>query len=102
MRKVINGKVYDTETAEWIADYSYSYHGDFHWYEESLYRTKKGTYFLSGEGGGMSKYAAYSPAGGGYSAGSDLFLLTEQEARQWVEKYGGVDLYGELFGLEEG
>lgn len=55
MKKVINGKVYNTETAEEVASYSFSNSNDFRYIREKLYRTKKGNWFLYGEGGPMTK-----------------------------------------------
>ena len=56
MKKIINGKLYDTETAKLIGR---SYHGegprDFRHYSEELYRKRTGEYFLYGEGGPMSR-----------------------------------------------
>lgn len=45
MHKIINGKSYDTETAEQIANWRNN-HGyqDFEWAEETLYQKRTGTY----------------------------------------------------------
>ena len=52
MKKIIEGKVYDTETADCAAEWSSPHtRSDFHYCEEGLYRTKKGTWFLAGEAG---------------------------------------------------
>ena len=58
MKKIINGKKYDTDTAQELA--SWDNGGgwrDFHHCEETLYRKKTGEFFLFGEGGPMTKYA---------------------------------------------
>ena len=58
MRAIINGKKYDTSTAEYIASASYSgSRSDFQWWEEDLYRKRTGEFFVSGEGGPMTRYA---------------------------------------------
>ena len=57
MKKVINGALYDTETAKPLGKDSYSNPRDFHHWKETLYRTKSGKYFLHGKGGAMTKYA---------------------------------------------
>ena len=55
MRKNIDRKMYDTETAELLASSSNGYgHGDFRYMEEQLYRKKTGEFFLYGEGGALS------------------------------------------------
>jgi len=103
MRKIIEGKVYDTKTAEHVGEYSNNLgRGDFRYVSEDLYRTKKGTFFLAGEGGAMSKYAE---SNGNESYGSsNLNLLTEEEARVWCEQHQDDLLvpYESLFDVEEG
>ena len=84
-KKIVNGIRYNTETAELIAKWSNSYYSsDFKYCEESLYKTKKGSWFISGEGGPMSKYAV-SAGNNSYGGGSDIRPLTPEEARQWLE-----------------
>lgn len=56
MKKIIDGKLYNTETATFLGDYEYSHSGDFRHMYEALYQTKKGTYFLFGDGGQLSRY----------------------------------------------
>ena len=68
MKQVIEGKRYDTETATKIGEGGgKAYPGDFHYYSEALYVTKKGSYFLAGEGGPLSRYGR--PAYGGGTCG---------------------------------
>ena len=58
MKKIINGKKYDTETATKIGEYSNGYStSDFHYIDETLYRKKTGEFFLYGEGGPMTRYS---------------------------------------------
>lgn len=56
MKKIINKKTYDTETAKEVCTYSYVFAGDFRKVTETLYRKKTGEYFLHGIGGHASKY----------------------------------------------
>ena len=84
MKKVIRGLRYDTDTAEKIADDSYSNYGDLGYWCEELYHTNKGNWFLAGEGGAMSKYArsvGQNETGGG----SAIIPLTKGEALAWLE-----------------
>ena len=46
MQKIICKKEYDTETATMVKKYTYSYFGDPAGYEETLYQTPAGLYFL--------------------------------------------------------
>ena len=86
MKKIINGKRYDTETATMITSDSYANHGDFdHWFE-ALYRTKKGNWFLYGEGNARSQYARRTGQNE-VSGGSTIIPLTEGEALAWLEAH---------------
>ena len=101
MKKVIDGKVYNTETAEHIGNWSNGYYcNDFHYCCESLYKTKKGNYFIHGEGGAMSKYSASH--GNSCSGSSDIVLLSESEAREWAEENLDADEVEANFSVEEG
>lgn len=96
MRRVINGKVYDTGKAELIAEWDNGYYGnDFKRCEESLYRTPKGAWFVVGEGGPMSKYAR--PVGNMTSGGDGLEPLTGDEAYQWLEDKRETELIEKCF-----
>ena len=100
MKKIINGKKYNTETAEFIGDYSYSNPSDFHYFSEELYRKKTGEFFLYGEGGPASKYA--EAVGVRACAGGEKIIpLTIDEAKEWAEKNLDADKYEELFGEVE-
>ena len=102
MRKIVEGKVYNTMTAEMLAEY-FSGHsiGDYHRYEEELYKTKKGAYFIHGKGGAASKYAERCPSGG-YNPGEDIRPISEDTAKKWAQDRLSVDEYEEIFGpLEE-
>ena len=57
MKKMICKKVYDTETAELIKKQTVGQFGEPAGYEESLYKTADGYYFLYVNGGADSKYA---------------------------------------------
>ena len=57
MKKVINGRRYDTEGAMRLAGYRYGMPRDLGYWEETLYRKRTGEFFLHGEGGPASKYA---------------------------------------------
>ena len=56
MRKIINRKTYNTDTAKLVKHTTFSYYGDSAGYEEFLYQTPKGDYFVYGIGGKTSKY----------------------------------------------
>lgn len=90
MKQVIEGKRYDTATAQEIGSGGgKAYPGDFHYYRESLYLTKKGPFFLAGEGGPLSRYGR--PAYGGGMAAEECTVqgrLAERFLLLLVEKTG--------------
>ena len=84
MKRIVNGKRYDTETAEEIASAgSGGGRGDFRSYTETLFRTPKGAWFLAGSGGPLTKYAKRN---GSERIGSEgIIPLDEDEAQDWLE-----------------
>ena len=56
MKKTICKVEYDTDTAELVKKHTYGNFGDADGYEESLYVTEGGKYFLYVNGGADSKY----------------------------------------------
>ena len=101
MKKIINGRKYDTDTAtklaEWDNGASYT---DFSYCSETLYRKKTGEYFLHGEGGAYSQYA--STRGDGWAGyGETIRPLTIDEAKEWSERHMDGDSYEAEFGEVE-
>ena len=72
MKKSISRKVYNTDTAELIKTNNYGEFGDPAGYQETLYKTPKGDYFIYGVGGAESKYPA-----------EDIVTVTPEEAEQF-------------------
>ena len=98
MKRVIDGKLYSTETATILHEYEHGYNtSDFHHYTEALYRTPKGAYFVAGSGGAMSPYSERLGSGS-YGGGSGLRVVDESEALEWLEEHGGTDAIIEYFG----
>lgn len=96
MKKVIEKRVYDTETASLIAEYWNGLgQGDFRYYEEKLYKTRKGSYFLYGSGGPLTKY---SESNGNQTWGiSTIVPLRKEEAYEWLEANGETEAIEEHF-----
>lgn len=69
-------RIFDTTKAEELGNRAYSYYGDPAGYEETLYVTKGGLYFLHGIGGADSPYAT----------GEDIVPITKGEADAWLEE----------------
>ena len=100
MKKVINGALYDTETAKLLGEDSYSNLGDFQYWVETLYRTKSGKYFLHGEGGAMTKYAA-CVAQNEWSSGEKIIPLDLDSAQKWAQEHLDGDESIRAFGEPE-
>lgn len=100
MKAIINGKMYDTDTAKRIGDYSCGYPNDYHYFSEELYCKKTGEFFLHAEGGAGSKYCEYADEGWRKS-GCRIIPLSIEESKEWVEQYCSADTYIELFGPVE-
>ena len=100
MKKVINGRRYDTDTARRMAEDSYSNPRDFSYWCETLYRKNTGEYFLHGEGGPMSKYAE-TVGQNQWSGGAKLIPLTVEAAKKWAEEHLDGEEYEKIFGVVE-
>lgn len=97
MKKIINGKVYNTDTAREVAHHEHSYPTQFDWYEESLYCKRTGEYFRAGEGHANSPYCRHVD----YSTrapGEGIIPLTYAEAKEWGEAHMDPDDYEAEFG----
>ena len=100
MKKIINGRKYDTETAKEVGYWSNGYPcSDFNHCEETLYLKKTGEYFLYGEGGALTQYAR--SVFRGTTGGSEIIPMNEDRAKKWVEKCLNCDAYEALFGEVE-
>ena len=100
MKKIINGRRYDTDSAKALAEASYSNRSDFNFWEETLYRKSTGEFFLYGEGGPASRYAT-AVGQNSWSGGSRIMPMSTQEARSWAEKNLSGDEYEKIFGSVE-
>lgn len=101
MKKVIDGKRYDTNTAKRMAADCYEGSAtDFQYWTETLYRKTTGEYFLHGEGGPMSRYAV-SCGQNSWSGGEKIIPLTIESAKKWAEDHLNADEYEEIFGAVE-
>lgn len=97
MKKIINGLRYDSEKAICVGSDSYSNPSDFHYWEETLYKTPRaGRFFVVGEGGPMSRYAK-TIGQNQWSGGSDLIPLNKAEAMRWCEEHLGSGEWEEYF-----
>ena len=86
MKKIINGKLYDTDTAKYIGNYEYGNRGDFTYISETLYQKKTGEFILHSEG---------------WFGGESIIPEHDFDVKVWVATYCDVDTYIELFGPVE-
>lgn len=75
MQKIICKKVYDTAIASLVKKVTYGNFGDADGYEESLYVTPEGNYFLYTNGGAESKYKT-----------EDITRKSKAAAEKWLEE----------------
>jgi hypothetical protein len=103
MKKIITGKLYDTETAKELGNDYYSNPRDFHYWSETLYKKRTGEFFLYGKGGPASKYAE-SCGQNTWSGGEKIIPLSYKAAQEWAEEHLDADDYQSIFGdiSEEG
>lgn len=100
MKKIIDGKRYDTDTAKELGYDSHGNGGDFSYWCETLYQKRTGEFFLRGEGGAMSRYA--EPQGQNtWSGGSRIIPLSVENAKAWAEEHLSADSYERIFGEVE-
>ncbi len=76
MQKTICIKVYDTETSKLVKKVTFGYFGDENGYEETLYQTESGNYFLYTNGGANSKYPK-----------EDIARMGEAKAKAWLAEH---------------
>lgn len=101
MKKIINNKVYDTETAVKVGEWDNGQrNNNLYWCIEELHRKRTGEFFLYGYGGPGSKYAV-SLGDSSWSGGEKIIPLTYQAAQKWAETHLDGDKYEAIFGSVE-
>lgn len=76
MKKIISKREYDTETATLVKKYTVGSFGDPTGYEETLYQTPGGLYFLYFRGGAASIHAQ-----------EDIKCLAKAKVNAWLETH---------------
>ena len=97
MRKIIGGKLYDTETAELICvNDIHDCYECWHIYEH-LYKKVTGEYFLFRTmiGDGDAEYEL------NWTLQHMFQALSKDETKKWMESYATVEEYEQEFGLPE-
>jgi hypothetical protein len=76
MKTIINKKTYDTDKDEHVGFKYVGVFGHLNGYEEQLFVTKKGQFYIYGAGGPESPYPE-----------ATIRLLTNEEADLWEHEY---------------
>lgn len=100
MKKIINGKLYNTDTAKLLASWDNGiYPGDFCYVEENLYIKRTGEYFIGAKGGAMTKYASRC-SDGFRGAGYAAIPMSEADAQEWCADHCSTDTYIRIWGTQ--
>ncbi|MBW7954423.1 hypothetical protein H3C61_01290 [Candidatus Gracilibacteria bacterium] len=84
MKKIIQKKLYDTEISKEILKISNKLEiTNIGYFEETLYKTESGKYFIYGKGGPQSKFGINE--GNITFAGSDIWVVNKEDILFWVE-----------------
>lgn len=101
MKKIINGKKYDTDKAAEVGRWDNGMMPtDMDYIEQALHRKKNGEYFLYSEGGPRTRYAR-SEGYDRWSSGWAIEPVTYDEAREWAEAHLPADDYEDEFGVPD-
>lgn len=77
MKKIICKVEYDTEASELVAKYTNGDFGDADGYEETLYKTESGKYFIYVNGGAESIYPE-----------ENIKRLAQNKVQEWLTQHG--------------
>jgi hypothetical protein len=106
MKKIIDGKMYDTEKSVCIGSASNIGRGassvsDLNCWISNLYLTQNTKeYFIEGKGGPMSMFAHHLDENT-ISGGNDIILMPKEDAQNWAEKYLDSDIVTKFFEIED-
>ena len=97
MKKIINQKRYDTDSARFIGSCKRGSSHDPEFVAETLYRKQTGEYFLHGTGGPGSKYAEQI-GNNRWEGAEKLIPLSFESAKAWAESHLSAGEYEAAFG----
>ena len=97
MKKIIDGKTYDTEKAELIKSWENGFFvGDLKYRSKDLYRTKKGNWFIYHAGGAMTDMSK-SAGNNSYSGSTKIEPVSEDDAFKFLCSHEGTEEAEEYF-----
>jgi hypothetical protein len=101
MKKIIKGRLFDTEKANLVCEIWEGNRGDFRHLDCALYQTPRSKiFFLAGWGGAMTIFS-HRCNDGSYCGWDGVIPLNEQDARMYAEKYGSAETVQRFFKVEE-
>lgn len=101
MKRVLEGRIYDTEKSVLICKIWEGNKGDFAHFEAELYKTpKSGRFFLAGEGGPMTIFRKRVDQNS-WSGSSGIIPISEGEALRYAERHASVEVVEKYFTVEE-
>jgi hypothetical protein len=97
MKRIIEGKLYNTETAAKLCELACDFSkGNFRWHDTALYQTRGGAFFLAGEGHAMSMWATRFD--NMHGPGDGIRPVSAEEACHFLEQGNKIDILGRIFG----
>jgi len=98
MKKIINGKIYNTETATMVGRYDneLGWNDIFH-VDEELFRKRTGEYFIHGIGGPATKYSV-STGNNSWAGGEKIIPIDYSSAVEWAEEHIPTEEFEKEFG----
>ena len=97
MKKIIEGKVYNTETAECVGGWDNRQYGSFDFNRKNQYRKRTGEFSIHGTGGARTRYAKQT-GNNLWGEGEQIIPVAYEEARKWSEEFLNGDEYEKIFG----
>ena len=76
IKRIICKKEYNTETASLLQKYTYGFYGDPSGYEEILFQTPEGLYFIYVRGGKLSPYPE-----------ENILRLGKTKVKTWLDEH---------------
>ncbi|KYC65207.1 hypothetical protein [Heyndrickxia coagulans] len=90
MIKVIDGKRYNTDTAEEVYSHYTGQYGDFDYRERTLYRTKAGAWFMYHAGGALTDMAVVT-SGNDRTGSTAIEPVSDDQAYAFLERHSADD-----------
>ena len=85
MQAIVDGRKYDTTTAEKIVSWDNGEHDPMKEYEETLYKTARGNFFVLKAGGAQSP-AAVSLPGNARGMGAKIVPIAQFQLGDWMRE----------------